>query len=280
MQTPLISAIISNYNYGLFINEAIESVLNQSYSNFELIIVDDGSTDNSKEIIGSVNDSRIIKIFKENGGQASALNEGLKIAKGEIVAFLDSDDSWKRDKLEKCFKAHMDDNDNIIVQHNLEIISKKSIPTGKIYPAISPGTKDIISEYIKKNHTGFFSSTSGITCKSIHLNKVLPLDNSWTICADVALSRPLALFGKTLTLTENLGYYRIHNANNWTNSTNQKNLLENHQKYVDYTNYWLKKLGYEQRIDFKKSDIYKYHKFPYSILNKLLYLFDYIKTKA
>ena len=55
---------------------------------------------------------------------------------------------------------------------------------------------------------------------------------------------------------------------------------ENHQKYVDYTNYWLKKLGYEQRIDFKKSDIYKYHKFPYSILNKLLYLFDYIKTKA
>lgn len=274
----LVSVIITNYNYGNFIGESIESVLNQSYPRFELIIVDDGSTDNSREVISSFNNSRINKIFKNNGGQASALNAGLSIAKGEIIAFLDSDDIWKTNKLEECVKAYLDNDEYNIVQHNLEIITQNSLPTGKIHPGIRPGRRDVFRAYIKNNHTGFFTSTSGITCKSNNLKKILPLDNSWRICADVTISRPLALFGKTLTLNKQLGFYRIHDSNKWMNSDNQKKQLENQQKYVDYTNYWLAKFGYIERIDFKKSNIYKTlinsksnkNKFYHKILSKLI----------
>ena len=96
----MISVIINNYNYEKFIQEAIESVVNQSYKDYELIIVDDGSTDNSREIIErySFKYSNIFPIFKKNGGQASCFNIGYKKAKGDIIAFLDSDDVWKKEK--------------------------------------------------------------------------------------------------------------------------------------------------------------------------------------
>jgi glycosyltransferase involved in cell wall biosynthesis len=71
-QHPLVSILINNYNYGRFLTEAIDSALNQTYSNIEVIVVDDGSTDNSQEIIKSYQD-KIIPILKPNGGQASAI---------------------------------------------------------------------------------------------------------------------------------------------------------------------------------------------------------------
>ncbi|PLX70670.1 MAG: hypothetical protein C0602_03940 [Denitrovibrio sp.] len=104
----LISVILNNYNYSRYIAEAITSVLEQSYANFELIIVDDGSTDNSKEIIEQFakKDSRIKLCFKENGGQASAFNAGYEAAKGDIICFLDSDDYFAPEKLAEIKKMH------------------------------------------------------------------------------------------------------------------------------------------------------------------------------
>ena len=69
---PLVSVILTNYNYGRFIAEAIESVLGQTYSSFELIIVDDGSTDDSRKVIASFDDRRILTMFQGNRGQAAA----------------------------------------------------------------------------------------------------------------------------------------------------------------------------------------------------------------
>ena len=94
---PLISIIIPVYNVEAYIAECIESVLNQSYRNLELILVDDGSQDNSAKICReySLNDSRIKFLQKENGGASDARNLGLENAKGEYVTFLDSDDYWE-----------------------------------------------------------------------------------------------------------------------------------------------------------------------------------------
>lgn len=89
--SPLVSIIISNYNYGRFLKPCIESVLDQAYPHIEVIVVDDGSTDNSQEIIASYG-NRIVPVLKENGGQACALNVGFSISHGKIVIFLDSDD--------------------------------------------------------------------------------------------------------------------------------------------------------------------------------------------
>src|SRR6266404_3476760 len=87
----LASIIINNYNYARFLREAVDSALNQTYRNTEVIVVDDGSTDGSREIIASYS-HRIIPLLKRNGGQNSALNAGFSLSRGDVVLFLDSDD--------------------------------------------------------------------------------------------------------------------------------------------------------------------------------------------
>lgn len=95
-----ISVVIPLYNKELYIKRAIESVLNQSYHNFELIIVDDGSTDNSAHNALSYNDPRILLIKQENKGVSAARNLGILSSKSDLIAFLDADDEWSKNHLE------------------------------------------------------------------------------------------------------------------------------------------------------------------------------------
>lgn len=98
---PLVSVIIPTYNRGYCIKRSIFSVLNQTYKNIELIIVDDGSTDNTENVIQDIiaTDSRVIYKKKKNGGACSARNMGINMARGKYIAFQDSDDYWYKDKL-------------------------------------------------------------------------------------------------------------------------------------------------------------------------------------
>lgn len=98
---PLVSIILPVYNGQKYLSESIESVLNQTYKNFELIIIDDGSTDRSAEIIKSYESNKIHYIFSVNGGTASARNLGIRSANGSMLAFLDQDDLWIYSKLQK-----------------------------------------------------------------------------------------------------------------------------------------------------------------------------------
>ncbi len=91
MNKPLASIIITNYNYGRFLPEAIDSALNQNYQPLEVIVVDDGSTDGSQQIIANYG-KQIIPLLKENGGQGSAFNAGFAKSRGEVICFLDADD--------------------------------------------------------------------------------------------------------------------------------------------------------------------------------------------
>ncbi|MDD4939892.1 MAG: glycosyltransferase [Candidatus Omnitrophica bacterium] len=107
---PKVSVIITTYNRAYLINEAIESVLNQTFCDFELIVVDDGSTDNTKDALCAYS-GKISYIHQENKGRAFARNNGIEHAKGEYVAFLDDDDIWLPRKLEKqidFFRANLD----------------------------------------------------------------------------------------------------------------------------------------------------------------------------
>lgn len=99
--TPLVSIIIPAYNAELYIEKAINSILNQSYQNFEIIVTNDGSTDSTESVISQYSDSRIHTISQTNGGMSSARNAGLRAATGEFISFLDSDDYWLPEKLEK-----------------------------------------------------------------------------------------------------------------------------------------------------------------------------------
>ena len=95
---PLISVIIPAYNAEAFISEAIQSILQQSYEPLEIIVVDDGSTDETAQIATKFHNIRYF--YQENSGPATARNTGLKIAKGEIITFLDADDLWSQNKLQ------------------------------------------------------------------------------------------------------------------------------------------------------------------------------------
>ncbi|MCK4792141.1 MAG: glycosyltransferase family 2 protein [Desulfobacteraceae bacterium] len=98
----LVSVIIPTYNRAHLIRRAIESVLNQTCQDFEIIVIDDGSIDDTKEVIESFNDERILYIrHNRNKGGAAARNTGIQAAKGEYIAFQDSDDEWLPEKLEK-----------------------------------------------------------------------------------------------------------------------------------------------------------------------------------
>lgn len=97
-----ISVIIPTYNRAEKVVRAIDSVLRQTYKDFEIIVFDDGSTDNTEEVIGAITDKRLVFIpGKINRGAGAARNEGVKHAKGKYIAFLDSDDEWLPEKLEK-----------------------------------------------------------------------------------------------------------------------------------------------------------------------------------
>lgn len=98
---PLISIIMPAYNAERTIAESIQSVLAQTYTQWELLVINDGSKDQTSNVVKSINDSRIILIEQENSGVAKARNHGISKAKGELIAFLDSDDVWMKNKLEK-----------------------------------------------------------------------------------------------------------------------------------------------------------------------------------
>ena len=102
---PKVSVIMPNYNYGRFLGEALQSVLGQTFADFEIIVVDDGSTDNTKEVVGSFADTRVKYIYQENRGVSAAYNRGILASSGEYIAFLDADDVWLPQKLELQVKV-------------------------------------------------------------------------------------------------------------------------------------------------------------------------------
>ena len=117
MTTPLISIIVPIYNVELYLRRCLDSVLNQTYTNLEIILVDDGSPDGCPQICDeyAVKDKRIIVIHKENGGLSAARNAGLDICKGEYISFIDSDD-WVSEKyIETLFNISTKENADIAI---------------------------------------------------------------------------------------------------------------------------------------------------------------------
>ena len=118
----MVSVIIPSYNREKTIKKAIESVLNQTYRDLEVIVVDDGSTDHTSQVIGEIKDERLRYIYQENAGACVARNRGIHLASGEIIAFHDSDDLWRADKLEKEMNALQKSGADVVfcklVRHN------------------------------------------------------------------------------------------------------------------------------------------------------------------
>ena len=108
-ESPLVSAIIPVYNYERYLGEAIESVLSQTYQRHEVIVVDDGSTDQSAEVAKSFADRGVLYCQQANAGIGPARNKGVELAQGDFLAFLDADDRWPVEKTERQLQAFEND---------------------------------------------------------------------------------------------------------------------------------------------------------------------------
>jgi len=140
-EMPLVSVVIPNFNYAQYLSDAIESVIGQTYQNIEIIVVDDGSTDNSREI-ANLHQDKITLICKENGGVSSARNEGLAISKGSYICFLDADDFWEKSKVEQQLEVALDQDSGLVYSGYLECDSNL-ISIREISPVFKGDCEDI-----------------------------------------------------------------------------------------------------------------------------------------
>lgn len=151
----LISIIIPTYNSGKYLNECLKSIVNQSYKNIEIVIIDDGSTDNSVDIINNycLNDNRICVYTANNSGVSSARNIGLQKAKGEYILFVDSDDYLKDDSVIETLANNINNYDVIrfntgILFNNKVIENKKIVYSKNDYHSGNEFIDDVLSNEV------------------------------------------------------------------------------------------------------------------------------------
>jgi len=137
---PKVSVIIPTYNRAKLLKRAIQSVLNQTYQDYEIIIVDDGSTDNTQDLVNNINDRRLRYIRHDvNRGEAAARNTGIKAAKGEYVAFQDSDDESSPERFEKQIKVFQKESLKLMVVYtSMYRINSDGVRTRFRTPRIMP----------------------------------------------------------------------------------------------------------------------------------------------
>lgn len=250
---PLVSVIIDNYNYGRFLQTAIASVLAQTYQNFELIIVDDGSTDYSRDVIESYCEleeyrDRIIPIFQENSGQGGACNTGFAHAKGDIICFLDADDYYHPQKLEKVVQTFQTNPTWIQVAHCWTSVDGKGNPRGR-------STSNILSEgNVRPLLLKWGKYASGITSALAYrrqaLAAVMPAPNRCII--DSYLNAAVPFYGNVGCINEQLMYYRMHGNNVQAYNNNIAYLLKERRTIANVINQTAAKTGLTQRFDLQQ----------------------------
>jgi glycosyltransferase involved in cell wall biosynthesis len=209
---PLVSIIIDNFNYGRFLHAAIDSALAQTYTPVEVVAVDDGSTDNSCEIISSYGD-RVSAVFKPNGGHASAFNAGFRASHGSIVMFLDADDMLLPNAVEEVVRAwHPGLAKAQFVLAHIDDGGRALGGTVPYLPAQMPDG-DIRGSIL--NAGGYIGvPTSGNAFARTVLDRLMPLpESNWRQAADTSLEIIAPFLGDVVSIRKTLGCYRIHESN-------------------------------------------------------------------
>ena len=216
MNKTIFSVIINCKNSEKYIKEAVNSVLNQSFEDFEIIIIDNNSIDSTADIINSLNDLRI-KYFNTNIdlNLGDARNFGLTKSVGKFIGFLDSDDLWHNRKLEKSF-LQLNNKDTVFAYSNVNYFNEKE--SFKLYPKYKSFSKNIFNDLL----TNYNLCISSCIFSRIFLNKMNTFfDPNLEVCEDYDFFLRLSNLGLVKYTDEVLVNYRIHS----TNLTKTKRLL-------------------------------------------------------
>ncbi|MBD2109840.1 glycosyltransferase [Nodosilinea sp. FACHB-13] len=206
------SIIINNFNYDRFLSQAIDSALAQTYAYVEVIVVDDGSTDGSRQIIESYGD-RITAIFQANGKQGAAFNNGFAHSKGEVIIFLDADDYLYPTAVEQVVAAWRSSLSK--VHYRLDVIDSEGQPRGFSYPQGSVLSRGDVAPYVLDRGTYTGVPTSGNALSRQALTNVMPIPAEFYTSSDDYLSVLMPLYGDVAAVETPLGAYRIHTSNQW-----------------------------------------------------------------
>lgn len=206
----MVSVIMPVYNGEKFLKEAINSVLSQTYKDLELIIINDGSTDKTSEIISSFNDERIKYYYQENKGQASARNLGIDKSTGEYLAFIDADDIYKNNKLEKQVEVLKNDLSYGVVYNNIEIIDEDNKVISEIKSELIFKSKEDFLAYSLFRQV--IPSPASMLVRREHLASIrYPVEYRNT--EDYKFILDLASKTKFYSINESLYLYRRHSCN-------------------------------------------------------------------
>jgi hypothetical protein len=215
LSRPLVTILINNYNYAAFVGAAIESALVQTYEPFEVLVVDDGSTDGSREVISRFGNA-VRTIYKPNGGQASAFNAGFSESRGDIVTFLDADDVLLETTVAQVVDAFVQHPAVGLIQCRVEVADANGTPLGIFIPPayVRLPIGDLRGQPQDLINASWWSSTSGISVASHVLKDVLPLpEHLWPISADTGVAITSALCAPVISLEVTGAYYRSHGGN-------------------------------------------------------------------
>ena len=205
MATPLVSVVIPNYNYGRYLKQAIDSVLAQSYPEVEIIVVDDGSTDDSDEVLKSYGE-RVRWFRQSNQGVSAARNLGIKESRGEFIGFMDADDLWLPKKLE--LQLELFSNPSVgMVYCGLQYLSEDKI-LGENTSGRSGS--NVLKELALMRPPGVPAFGSSALVRRECLERVGPFDTQLSTSADWDMCRRIACHYEIGIVREPLMLYRLH----------------------------------------------------------------------
>lgn len=206
--TKLVSIIMNCFNGEAYLREALDSIINQTYQNWELIFWDNKSTDNSLKILSTYKDERIRCFISENHGTlGDGRSQAIKKIKGDFIAFLDTDDIWYKNRLEESIKEFNRSDDICLVYSNTHFFNEKM--KKKLYKEIKP------SGYItNKLLVNYNLSLESVTINNTHLKKLEQMfDNQFSHIADFDLFLRISSLGKCRYINKVLSGWRVHENN-------------------------------------------------------------------
>lgn len=218
------SIVIANYNYARFVGDAIDSALAQTWTDIEVIVVDDGSTDQSRDVIGAYGD-KVVALYRKNNGQGAALNTGYARSQGDIVIFLDADDVLFPHAVATSIRPFLDS--RVIKTHwPLRLIDTDGCPLDGLVPNGPLPSGDVAEAVLQGGPTSSLSPpTSGNAFHRRFLQRVMPMPvDVYRLCADEYLYTLAPVFGRLSVVDHPLGAYRLHGANNYSSLTARQKL--------------------------------------------------------
>ncbi len=165
---PRYSIVIPTYNRATSVEETLTSCFKQTFENIEIIVVDDGSSDNTLEVLGNISDPRLVVVSQQNAGPAAARNHGMRVATGDYIAFLDSDDVWYPGFIQQAEEAYAKDPNQLLYG---QIIVDRGVGRYWVKPDIAMGNEESIYDYLYIK--GCFIQTSTIVIPSALREQVL-----------------------------------------------------------------------------------------------------------